>query len=653
MFGKYDVHIMNNGGFSLIEVLILIVVIGIAAGSAVQWMSGSVDDVRKNKTEREMEMLATAITGDPEIISDGERADFGYVGDIGAFPSNLQALYQNPGGYSTWDGPYIEQGFQQDNTGFLYDEWGVAYNYSGGIVIASTGGGSTLTKKIADATSDYLLNHFNGQIRDASGNRPGALYADSIDVVVTIPNGSGGFLNKTYQPTPYGIFTLDSIPVGKYPLRIIYNPAADTLLRYLTILPRNKSEHTYKFAFNYFAGSTDTVMIALSTTGSATLGGLGFNDEDIVNYNCSTDVAVMMFNGSSAFSNDEDVDAFHILENGHIVLSTTSSALIGGVWMQNEDLVEYDTTTGTAVMLFDGSTIFSNDEDIDAAFVTDSGTIMLSTTGSASIGSLSFQDEDIVEYDRSTGTATMYFDGSTAFTTSADIDAIFIQNNGHIILSVNQDNRQLGGLSFNAEDLADYDPSSGTATMYFDGNTPFGTNNEDIDGVHIGDGVGSTDIGSVSTTTLRPDGNGAMTGLTNSGCYFNYQCVDESSSDDDATRVVRASNWYGTDVYSLENPSDTSGSIISVTVYCRARRTHTQGQVALALYTNSSVYYGNEQNLSGSYDEYSEVWTTNPHTGSSWTWTEIINLQAGIEIRGQNWNFPAYCTQVWVEISTN
>jgi type II secretory pathway pseudopilin PulG len=274
MFGKYDTRKINGNGFSLIEVLILIVAIGIAAGSAVQWMSGSVDDVRKNKTEREMEMLATAITGDPEIISDGERADFGYVGDIGAFPSNLQALYQNPGGYSTWDGPYIEQGFLQDNTGFLYDEWGAAYNYGGGTTITSTGSGSTLTKKIADAPSDYLLNRFYGTILDSAGNVPGTTYLDSVNVIVTTPNGIGGTFSKSYNPDSSGIFILDSLPVGQHPLRIVYSPTVDTLYRYCNILPRNKTSRTYKFGSAYFnTGSSGTGLIFVTNSDTLWTGG--------------------------------------------------------------------------------------------------------------------------------------------------------------------------------------------------------------------------------------------------------------------------------------------------------------------------------------------------------------------------------------------
>jgi len=286
--------LQKEQGFSLIELTIVIVVIGILVAVAMQSMTALVEDSRRVKTEREMEMLANAIVGNPSAMNGSLRSDFGYVGDIGAFPPNLQALYQNPGGYATWDGPYIPSGFTQDSTGFKTDEWGTLYGYSGGVTITSTGSGTTFTKKIADATSDYLLNTLNGTIKDANDSVPGPVYDDSVDIKVTIPNGSGNTVTKTYRPDSTGIFTLDSLPVGTYPLRIIYTPNVDTLFRYITILPRHRSNLTYKFASGYFSsgGSGPSGMLELVPGTESIYGGdcdkIKF---DIVN-NTGTDINV-------------------------------------------------------------------------------------------------------------------------------------------------------------------------------------------------------------------------------------------------------------------------------------------------------------------------------------------------------------------------
>ena len=89
----------------------LIVLVGIVASVALQSMTRVTRDVRAVTTEREMEMIAEAIVGNPELTQAGVRSDFGYVGDNGAFPPNLAALVSNPGGWSTWNGPYTRPGF--------------------------------------------------------------------------------------------------------------------------------------------------------------------------------------------------------------------------------------------------------------------------------------------------------------------------------------------------------------------------------------------------------------------------------------------------------------------------------------------------------------------------------------------------------------
>ena len=62
-FGK-KMQFKNKNGFSLIEVLVLIVVLGIVASTAMQWMTSSIDDIRKVKTSG----FKYAIQFDPNTI---------------------------------------------------------------------------------------------------------------------------------------------------------------------------------------------------------------------------------------------------------------------------------------------------------------------------------------------------------------------------------------------------------------------------------------------------------------------------------------------------------------------------------------------------------------------------------------------------------
>lgn len=253
-----ELLVLDQKGFSLLELTVAIIIIGLLLAVAMQSMTSMMGDVRRTKTDREMEILSKGIVGDPNVMESGGRTDFGYVGDIGAFPPNIDALYNNPGGYATWQGPYLPTGITQDSTGLKTDEWGTAYNYSGGITITSTGSGSTISKKIARATNDYLRNTVNGRIEDGADSPPGPIEKDSIDVKIAFPNGTGGTQTKLYHPDALGLFTLDSVPVGSHSLRIIYLPLSDTIFRYLNVYPRHKDSVFANFAPGYF---TDTVPV--------------------------------------------------------------------------------------------------------------------------------------------------------------------------------------------------------------------------------------------------------------------------------------------------------------------------------------------------------------------------------------------------------
>ena len=141
--------------------------------------------------------------------------------------------------------------------------------------------------------------------------------------------------------------------------------------------------------------------IILATDTEATLGGLTFGDDDLVDYDPVADTATLYFEGDPLFGTMwEDIDAVHVLSNGHIILSTDADATLGGLSFGDDDLVDYDPVADTATLYFDGGALFSNlDEDIDAVHVLSNGHIILSTKGSATLGGLSVGDDDLVDYD--------------------------------------------------------------------------------------------------------------------------------------------------------------------------------------------------------------------------------------------------------------
>lgn len=260
-------RLSRQDGFGLVELTVMIVILAVLAAIAMQSMTPVVQDARKSKARREMERLGHAIAGDPNLTTNGVRSDFGYVGDVGAFPANLDALYRNPGGYSTWDGPYTADGYLQDSTGFKTDEWGQSYSYSGGLVIISTGSGSTLRHEIGGSADDYLRNTVNVIVTDESGNPPGTTLRDSVSIVLSHPDGTGNIRTRTANPDSSGSISLDSVPAGNHRLLVVFQPTVDTLTRYLNVLPGHRDTCRFKFATNVFT----TAGTVVGEVGSVTI----------------------------------------------------------------------------------------------------------------------------------------------------------------------------------------------------------------------------------------------------------------------------------------------------------------------------------------------------------------------------------------------
>jgi subtilisin family serine protease len=203
------------------------------------------------------------------------------------------------------------------------------------------------------------------------------------------------------------------------------------------------------FAIDAFDVLGDGTLI-FSFTAAGTIGSVSSDDSDLLRFTptslggTTAGTWSMYFDGSDVglSTNGEDVDAASVLSDGRILISTTDAPTVSGLsGLADEDLIAFtptslgSTTAGTWAYYFDGSDVglaTSSNEDVDAAAVRSSGSILLSTIGSFSVASVSGADEDIFEFtptslgSSTSGSFSMYLDLST-LGISTDVVAVDIQ----------------------------------------------------------------------------------------------------------------------------------------------------------------------------------------------------------------------------------
>ncbi|MEO0116260.1 MAG: prepilin-type N-terminal cleavage/methylation domain-containing protein [candidate division WOR-3 bacterium] len=223
-------------GVTLLELIIVMLIIGVLASVTLS----AIDRVRErglfDETMAEMKAIVKAITGDPELLSDGKRIDFGYVGDLGKLPDSLGGLIRPEG--ELWKGPYYKISFREDEESYKKDAWGRYYQYSPeDLTIRSFGNGQvTLTYRIADSLSDLFNNTIYGQVLDRENTPPGDL-AERLILKITYPR-NGEMREDSVQPNRDGFYQFSGVPIGRHWLKLV--TPYETLGKYAIVTPKSK-----------------------------------------------------------------------------------------------------------------------------------------------------------------------------------------------------------------------------------------------------------------------------------------------------------------------------------------------------------------------------------------------------------------------------
>ena len=160
----------------------------------------------------------------------------------------------------------------------------------------------------------------------------------------------------------------------------------------------------------------------------------------------------------------------------------------------------------------------------------------------------------------------------------------------------------------------------------------------------------------MATETLRPNGVGFETAIS---FVFpsdtpHWDAVNEDPPDDDTTYVHTASGTYQRDLYALPT-SVGAGPISQIEVFLRWRAgqfTAYDVGIKASIRTHATNYEGSEHlTTSETYANISHIWTTNPNTGSAWTWAEIDALEIGVSLWGGPAEKYVRCTQVYVVVT--
>jgi len=123
-------------GFTLVEMLMVILVVAILAGIGISQFVDFAGDAKQAVTKDRLNQIKTAIVGDPRLVSGGVYTQPGFLGHCGAVPSVLDDLVSMPASGNCaipydpmtrvgWRGPYLSTSSGDWNL----DAWGTLIQY--------------------------------------------------------------------------------------------------------------------------------------------------------------------------------------------------------------------------------------------------------------------------------------------------------------------------------------------------------------------------------------------------------------------------------------------------------------------------------------------------------------------------------------------
>lgn len=229
----------DRAGFTLVQVILLLALVALAAGLLVPLTSQLLSLEREARTERQLERLKAAMVGDREVRQGRDRSAFGYLGDFGRLPGSLPQLL-HPFSQPTfgiradrrlgagWQGPYLLPATLADTVRIHRDAWGRSLRWT---TRDSSVDGELWTGRLRSAGEDgemetgddvvvpvlrteVVSDTVRGVVADATG-QPLPNRAVSLTL-----RRDGALVDTTVFTDNGGRFTFRNVPLGRSLVRL-------------------------------------------------------------------------------------------------------------------------------------------------------------------------------------------------------------------------------------------------------------------------------------------------------------------------------------------------------------------------------------------------------------------------------------------------
>jgi general secretion pathway protein G len=212
----------RHSGFSLIELVLVLTVIGILTASVTPAVVQQIVDARITATAAEAQALHEAMVGNHS------QSRFGFVGDIGRLPTSFQELVQRGSlpGYTIdttrsigmgWRGPYVNIGGSAND--YLLDGFGRPYTGASSGQVRSAGADGVMNTAddiVYPPAAPAVTGTVTVTVKTVKGRRT---VVDPNDVRVELfyaANGSENRVSDSNAP-----FTFTNVPMGIHAIHVV------------------------------------------------------------------------------------------------------------------------------------------------------------------------------------------------------------------------------------------------------------------------------------------------------------------------------------------------------------------------------------------------------------------------------------------------